>query len=441
MNACASGSCSVYTALGSTITLANAPSLPSTFSNVSAVSLTVSFGANSNPAGTSYTVQISSNPTFSPILNSSITVLTKAGFTGLNPNTTYYLQALATNFAGTPSAFTNLGSTVTANVTPPTTGTILAASTSTITAAWSLSTGATGYTLVASTISTNPPTAIVASSSTALSTATVSGLIPNATYFLFVNACASGACSSYTALGSTITLANVPALPSTFSNVSPVSLTVSFGANNNPAGTSYTVQISTNPTFVPILNSSITVPTQATFNGLAPNTTYYLQALATNFAGTVSAFTNLGSTVTAIVLPPTIGPNGGVLAASTSTITAAWNLSAGATSYTLVASTISTNPPNVIAASSSTALSTATVSGLLPNTTYFLFVNACASGVCSSYTALGSTLTLANAPALPSTFSNINPVGLTVGFGANNNPAGTIYTVQISTNPIFQSRF
>ena len=196
---------------------------------------------------------------------------------------------------------------MTAVATPPTVGAnggILAASTSTITAAWNLSVGATSYTLVASTISTNPPTTIAASSSTALSTATVAGLAPNTTYFLFVNACAAGVCSSYTAVGSTITLANAPALPSSFSNVSPVSLTVSFGANNNPAGTSYTVQISTIPTFVPILNSSVTFLTQAAFTDLSPNTTYYLRALATNFAGTPSAFTNLGSTVTAIVLPP-----------------------------------------------------------------------------------------------------------------------------------------
>ena len=427
VNACASGTCSTYTALGSTITLANAPALPGTFSNVSPVSLTVSFGANNNPAGTTYAVQISSDPTFSPILSSSITALTQATFTNLAPDTTYYLQALATNFAGTSSAFTNLGSTLTATVSAPTVGSsggILAASTGTVTAAWNLSTGATSYTLVASTESTNPPSGIAASISTALSTATVSGLVPNTTYFLFVNACASSVCSSYTALGSTITLANVPALPSTFSNVSPVSLTVSFDANNNPAGPSYAVEISTDPTFVSIVNSSVTLLTQATFNGLVPNTTYYLQALATNFAGISSAFTNLGSTVTAVVLPPTFSSSGGILSASTNTVTAAWNLSTGATGYTLVASTASTNPPTVIVSSSSTALSTATVSGLVPNTTYFLFVNACASGSCSSYTALGSTITLANTPGLPSAFNNVSPVSLIVSFSANNNPGG-----------------
>ena len=291
MNACASGACSSYTALGSTITLANAPALPSTFSNVSPVGLTVSFGANNNPAGTSYTVQISTDPTFASILNSSVTHTHAGDLHGLAPNTTYYLQALATNFAGTSSAFTNLGSTVTTTAAPPAVGTILAASTGTITAAWNLSVGATSYTLVASTTSTNPPTLIVASSSTALSTATVSGLISNTTYFLFVNACASGTCSSYTALGSTITLANAPALPSTFSNVSPISFTVSFGANNNPTGTSYTVQISTDPAFASLVDSSATVSTQASFIGLAPSTTYYLQALATNFAGTSTVFT------------------------------------------------------------------------------------------------------------------------------------------------------
>ena len=134
---------------------------------------------------------------------------------------------------------------------------------------------------------------------------------------------------------------------------------VSFDANNNPAGTSYTVEISTDPTFVSIVNSSVTLLTRATFDGLAPNTTYYLQALATNFAGISSAFTSLGSTVTATVEPPSAGT---ILAASTSTITAAWDPSTGATSYTLVASTTSTNPPTSITASSSTALSTATVS-------------------------------------------------------------------------------
>ena len=255
---------------------------------------------------------------------------------------------------------------MTAAVESPVAGTILAASTSTITAGWDLSTGATSYTLVASTESANPPSSVAVSVSTAFSTATVSGLIPNTTYFLFVNACASGVCSSYTAIGSTITLANAPALPSTFSNVNPTGLTVSFGSNGNSAGTSYTVQISTDPTFVSIVNSSITYLTSASFTDLAPNTTYYLQALATNFAGTPSAFTNLGSTVTATIEPPAFGV---ILAASTSTITAAWNLSAGATSYTLIASTASTNPPTDIAASNSTALITAAVTGLIPNTT------------------------------------------------------------------------
>ena len=151
---------------------------------------------------------------FASIVNSSITFLPSAVFTDLVPDTTYYLQALATNFAGTSSAFTNLGSTVTAAVESPVAGTILAASTSTITAGWDLSTGATSYTLVASTESANPPSSVAASISTAFSTATVSGLIPNTTYFLFVNACASGVCSSFnTAIGSTITLANAPALP------------------------------------------------------------------------------------------------------------------------------------------------------------------------------------------------------------------------------------
>ena len=387
---------------------------------------------------TGYTLVASTVNANPPLVSASVSAAgTAATVSGLTPRTTYYLFSNATgNTCGLPTPYTFIGSTVTLVGEPiigPNRG-ILAASTQTITAAWDLSIGATSYTLVASTTSTNPPTLIAASSSTVLSTATLSGLVPNTTYFLFVNACAAGVCSVYTAFSSTATLANAPALPSTFSLVGPASLTVSFGANNNPAGTSYTTQISSNPTFIPILNSSITTLTQAAFTGLTPNTTYFLRALATNFSGIASTFTVLGSTRTTAAAPPGAGI---ILAVSTNTIRAAWNLSAGATSYTLVASTTSTNPPTSIAASSSTALSTATVSGLVPNTTYFLFVNACAEGPCYSYTALGSTITLANAPALPSTFSAVSPLGLTISFGANNNPAGTSYTVQISTSPAF----
>ena len=122
---------------------------------------------------------------------------------------------------------------MTTSVVPPATGTILAASTNTITAAWDLSRPERRRELYVSGVDIFNESAEryrgVQQHGT-LSTATVSGLAPNTTYFLFVNACASDGCSSYTALGSTITLANAPALPSTFSNVSPASLTVSFEA-------------------------------------------------------------------------------------------------------------------------------------------------------------------------------------------------------------------
>ena len=128
---------------------------------------------------------------------------------------------------------------------------------------------ATGYTLVASSsINKSSDGYCLIQQHRTQFLATVSGLVPNTTYFLFVNACASGSCSIYTALGSTITLANTPGLPSAFNNVSPVSLIVSFGANNNPQGTSYTIQISTDPVFASIVNSSITFLPSAVFTDL-----------------------------------------------------------------------------------------------------------------------------------------------------------------------------
>ena len=189
-------------------------------------------------------------------------------------------------------------------------GSLTQVGTDTITAAWGASSGAVNYILSISTDAANPPVSIVASSTTEALSAAVSGLTPNTTYFAWVQACAV-TCSSFTALGSTVTLANLPQAAA-FSNLTATQLQANWTANNNPAGTLYTAILSTAPSpGTNGLSGNLTLSgsgLSALFTGLTFSTTYYVDVQAVNFAGTGTAFVSLGSTVTlappAVVLVP-----------------------------------------------------------------------------------------------------------------------------------------
>ncbi len=75
---------------------------------------------------------------------------------------------------------------------------------------------------------------------------------------------------------------------------------------------------------------------------------------------------------------------------------------------------------------------------LSPNTLYYVDVNAASSGGNSAYTSLGSVPTLA-APPAPGNPTNIGTNQITANWGSNGNPAGTLYTVQASTDSGFSS--
>ena len=93
------------------------------------------------------------------------------------------------------------------------------------------------------------------------------GLQPNTTYFIDVNATdTTGSSTTFTSLGSTVTWAVSPALGA-FTNVGATQLTANWGANNNPAGTTYVVQISTETTFDLLTSSVSTLSTSWIFGG------------------------------------------------------------------------------------------------------------------------------------------------------------------------------
>ena len=178
---------------------------------------------------------------------------------------------------------------------------ILAVSSNTITAGWGLVTGATSYTLAASTNSANPPAPVWASSTTVKSSATVAGLYPNTTYYLFADACGPS-CSGYTALGSTSTLTLALTGPQIY-QVGDTSITVNWqalsGSPSSATAEGYELDLSTASNFTGTLYSSSTTNvalSTLTVTGLTGGATYYLRVGGINWDN-VGNYTNLGSTI------------------------------------------------------------------------------------------------------------------------------------------------
>lgn len=251
-----------------------------------------------------------------------------AGFvvSGLTPGVTYFFairEKDSTTFEddwirslSPPLNVNNFAVATTTTPAAPSGGEVTAVTVSSVTAAWTASPGATDYMLVASTSAASPPTLIAASSSTLSSTATVSGLAADTTYFLFVSACGSG-CSSYAALGSTITWAE-PAVGLSTTAVSSATVALAWGPDGNPANASYLVEQSTDGvTYSGVQTSSVPA---ASVVGLTGGGTYYFEVVAVNGAGVQAAPSNVVRVVTpAGPVPSTptgLTASGGLLSAS-----------------------------------------------------------------------------------------------------------------------------
>ncbi|HAM36075.1 MAG TPA: hypothetical protein DCP85_09155 [Elusimicrobia bacterium] len=240
--------------------------------------------------------------------------------------------------------------------------------------------------------------------------ATLTGLVAETTYYLFVDARNwDNASSGYAALGSTATLATPKPPPGApwISAVHVSSITVSWTSVGSGG---YELDASTDVNFTGVLSSSVTADGGAGFltalsPALTPNTTYYLRAGALWGATTSYAATLNAATLAAV--PGTAAST--FTAVYATSMTVMWSANGNplnVTTYTVVLSTGAAYPNsfagNVILSTTPAGSNlAATVTGLYAGNTYYFFVDARNwDNISSGYAASASTVTLAILPAI-----------------------------------------
>ena len=472
-----------YTALGSTYTLASPPGALNSgaFIMISSYSMNVAWYANGNPLGhTTYTVVLTTGPVYPNSDAGNVSISTcpasappKAYAVGpLSPKTLYYLFVRARSMQGPFTDYTALGSTYTL-ASPPAalpSGDFVMVSSYSMSVVWSANGNPLGQTTYTVVLTSGPvyPNGFAGNVSfstcpaDAIPTATADGpLLPDLRYYLFVRADnLQGVQSAYAALGSTYTLASPPAALDSggFVMVSSYSMSVAWSPNGNPLGmTTYTVVLTSGPAYPNSDAGNVSFstcpagasPTATAAGTLYPDTAYYLFVKAKSVQGDYTDYTALGSTFTWASPPAALGSGDFVMVSSYS-ISMAWSANGnplGQTTYTVV---LTTGPvyPNGDAGNISFStcpagdIPTAAATGpFLPNTAYYLFVEAQnPDGVYTDYAALGSTYTWAGppTPAASGSFVMVSSYSLSVAWSPNGNPLGqTTYTVVLTTGPAY----
>ena len=383
-------------------TLPDAPAAPTNLAatSPSQTGLTLTWTPPGGPID-GYTLEYSTDPAFA----SNVTTLNPAGsatsqaITGLTANTTYHFRLRATNAGGTSP-----NSAVLSLPTLPDAPTSLAVGNiaqTTLTLTWTAPGGTlTGYDLQRATdagFTVNVTSVPVTGTPT---TTDVGGLAANTTYFFRLRALNATGPSPFAVTNAT-TLPNAPAAPTalTASDVAQTTLTLNWTAPAGPV-TSYTLDYSTDPAFasnVTTLNPAGSATSQA-ITGLSANTTYHFRLKATNAGGTSPE-----ATAQVLTLPtlPGVPTAFAASAASSSQMNLSWTNGGGQTALELQYSTSSTFASNVQNVPVAADATSATVTGLAENTTYYFRLRGQNAGGFSDY-ALTQATTLLNPPAAPS---------------------------------------
>jgi len=327
-----------------------APILSTPINNSIYISVSPNLTWNSVNGAMSYSLQVSTNSTFTSIVYDQSGILnTNQQINGLNYLTQYYWRVSATNTNGT-SDWSAIWS-FTTTVLPPNPPTLSSPIDGSIevsllpTLYWNVSTSATSYTLQ---ISTNSSfTSYVFNQSGITNTnQQISGLSNFTKYYWRVNAEKNNSVSGWSNTWSFTTIGTIPQKPilSSPSNASiGVSTSPTFIWDSSIGATSYTLQVSTSSSFTSfVYNQSGLTSTNQQVAGLPNSTQYYWRVNATNSYGT-SDWSTVWPFTTLITIPlvPLLSAPSDLAGNVAISPILYWNVSNSATSYTLQVSAIS----------------------------------------------------------------------------------------------------
>ncbi|MBI3297144.1 MAG: fibronectin type III domain-containing protein [Elusimicrobia bacterium] len=401
-------------------TFAAVPSTPAV-DNITSIFAALSWSANSNTAGTSFTLQRSTDGSlFATYSTYTVTVATA---TGLSPSTSYYFRVRAANGDGVDSAFSGVLSTLTAasgGIPPPGvpgTPTTTFLSTADVSWTWTAASDASSYEVF---LASKTGELIAAPVGTAFNRSGLSANAPSGIVVRGVNATDNGPLSPP---ATAYTLAQVPGTPGVL-GVSSASVSLVWGANGNPALTTYELHKSTDGAGF-IVYSTYTL-TSALVSGLAASTSQYFKLKARNEDAALTSFSVTASTLTNPAAPGQPGPPAAV-ALSTGDVRWTWAGGTDSTSYELFLAS-STSELRAVAATN-----TVTLSGFDPNTPSGVVVRGLNVTGAGALSAPATAYSLALAPATLSV-PGVSSASASLAWSANGNPAGTFFEVFQSTD-------
>jgi hypothetical protein len=400
----------------SAFTAANAP-ISLYFTATTSGSASISWTGLTNPGGTGYNIERSTNGAAYVFIDS--TTNTTYGDGSLSSDATYWYRVQAKNGDGITTAYSNTASTTTVEISTlpvaPSSFNDDAIGLNFITWGWiDSSSNEDGFRVVSGTvnISGNLAAGTTFWVQTGLSTNTVYGAYAAQAYNSSGTA-NSGSYSAFTAASAPTSLA--------FSIIYETSITVNWSANTNPGGTGYEIYHSSDVSYIYITS---TTNLNYTHTGLAASTTRAYQVRAKNGDGVLSGYSNTISTSnvggTAPAAPSLLGDDQFYL----DSIVWGWfDASVNEDGFRVMSGTISLSGD--LAANTTHWLQT----GLSTNTQYgpYFVRSFNSTGTADSSTDTGFTVA---APASLLSVTLTSTGSIWVGWSANTNPAGTNYDVQ-----------